>query len=205
MERHMAHHAQLHYYYGAMGSAKTAQALMRARNFQDTGHKVLCTKPIADTRTKKIWSRIGLEEDCVPLEDVCEMSPYELDAYDVIIVDEVQFASDKQIDFLATLVDHHNISVYAYGLLLSFDGKMFEGAQRIVELADVLHECESVCWCGAPAKFSALLDENGEVVRKGIKNPGTALAGEYIPLCRKHYMSGKTGRDSVIKAEDTDE
>lgn len=196
-----AHHAQLHYYYGAMGSSKTAQALMKAYNFRETGHNVLMAKPMADTRTSKIWSRIGLEAECISLEELCAMSPYDLDAYDVIIIDEIQFASNEQIDFLSTLVDHHNISVFAYGLMLTFSGTLFDGAKRMLELADDIHECESACWCGAPAKFSALLDENGNVVRVR-DNPDTALAGEYMPLCRKHFMSGKTGRDAIIAAPD---
>lgn len=184
-----------------MGSSKTAQALMKAHNFRETGHHVLMAKPIADTRTKKIWSRIGLESECISLEELCSMSPYDLDAYDVIIIDEIQFASNEQIDFLATLVDHHNISVFAYGLMLTFSGTLFDGAKRMLELADNIHECESVCWCGAPAKFSALLDDNGDVVRIG-DNPDTALAGEYMPLCRKHFMSGKTRRDAIIATTD---
>lgn len=196
-------HAQLHYYYGAMGSSKTAQALMKGYNFKEMGHHVLMAKPMADTRTKKIWSRIGLEEECVSLEELCNMSPYDLDAYDVIIIDEIQFATNEQIDFLATLVDHHNVSVFAYGLMLTFSGTLFDGAKRMLELADEIHECESICWCGAPAKFSALLNEQGEIVRMG-DNPSTALAGEYMPLCRKHFMSGKTGRDSITANPDDD-
>lgn len=188
--------AKLHYYYGAMGSSKTAQALMKAYNFRETGHKVLMSKPMADTRTAKIWSRIGLESECISLEELCDMSPYDLDAYDVIIVDEIQFATDRQIDFLATLVDHHNISVFAYGLMLTFSGTLFDGAKRMLELSDNITECDSVCWCGANAKFSAYLNENGEIVKDG-DNPSTALAGEFMPLCRKHFMSGKTGRDSI--------
>lgn len=198
-----SNHAQLHYYYGAMGSSKTAQALMKAYNFRETGHNVLMAKPMADTRTAKIWSRIGLESECISLEELCTMSPYDLDAYDVIIIDEIQFASRPQIDFLATLVDHHGISVFAYGLMLTFSGTLFDGAKRMLELADDIHECESVCWCGAPAKFSALLDGGGNIVRDG-DNPDTALAGEYMPLCRKHFMSGKTGRDSITATTDED-
>lgn len=198
-----SNHAQLHYYYGAMGSSKTAQALMKAYNFRETGHNVLMVKPMADTRTAKIWSRIGLESECISLEELCTMSPYDLDAYDVIIIDEIQFASRPQIDFLATLVDHHGISVFAYGLMLTFSGTLFDGAKRMLELADDIHECESVCWCGAPAKFSALLDDGGNIVRDG-DNPDTALAGEYMPLCRKHFMSGKTGRDSITATTDED-
>lgn len=196
----MANHAQLHYYFGAMGSSKTAQALMKAYNFRETGHKVLMAKPMADIRTEKIWSRIGIEAECISLEELVEMPIKELCEYDVVIIDEIQFATREQIDFLARLVDDYGISVFTYGLLLTFTGEMFEGAQRMLVLADSSHECESVCWCGSPAKFSALLDEDGNIVRDG-ENKEYAMAGKYVPLCRKHYMSGNTGDKPAIEAD----
>lgn len=199
----MSHHAQMHYFYGAMGSSKTAQALMKAHSFREIGYKVLMAKPMADIRTEKIWSRIGLESDCISLEGLVAMPLSELKDFDVIIIDEIQFAHDEQIDFLASLVDNHGISVFGYGLMLTFSGTMFAGAKRMLELADVVKECESVCWCGAPAKFSALLDEDGNIVRGG-ENKEYAMAGEYMPLCRKHYMNGKTGMEPIV-AETSEE
>ena len=59
--------AKLYYYYGAMGSSKTANALMTKFNYGEVGQKALLCKPAMDTRdgNMKVHSRIGLEEECI--------------------------------------------------------------------------------------------------------------------------------------------
>ena len=42
--------AKLYFRYGAMGSSKTANALMVAYNYKERGKKVLLAKPKLDTR-----------------------------------------------------------------------------------------------------------------------------------------------------------
>ena len=190
--------AKLHYRYGAMGSSKTALALMLAYNFRERNKKVILAKPLADIRTDKIWSRAGLESDCISLESLCSMSLTEISGYDVIIVDEIQFASEEQVDFLASLVDLLEIPVFTYGLKTNAFGRLFPGSKRMIELADTLEECPSMCWCGAPAKFSARIDENGNVIREGEDKP-YAMDGKYCPMCRKHYMSGKVPENIYIE------
>ena len=191
--------AKLHYRYGAMGSSKTALAIMLAYNFEEKGMRPLLAKPSTDTRTDKMWSRTGMEADCISLEALCAMSYDEISAYDYIIVDEVQFASEEQIRFLAGIVDHLGITVFAYGLKTDFRGKLFAGSKCLLELADNIDELPSACWCGSPAKFSARLDANGHVLHEGdtIEMGGNEDANEppkYVALCRKHYLSGRIGR-----------
>ena len=110
--------AKLYFYYGAMGSSKTANALMADYNYRERGQKTILAKTNIDTRDGKnvIWSRIGLERECVLLSDVCAMSDEELRTYDAIIVDEIQFAKREQIDFLAHIVDYLKVPVLCYGL-----------------------------------------------------------------------------------------
>ena len=59
--------AKLFFRYGAMGSSKTANALMTRYNFREKGKNVLLIKPDLETRDEKnkIRSRIGLEADCI--------------------------------------------------------------------------------------------------------------------------------------------
>ena len=52
-----------------------------------------------------VHSRIGLEEECVLLEDFVKFTEEEVKEYQCIIVDEVQFATREQIDFLSDIVD----------------------------------------------------------------------------------------------------
>ena len=42
--------AKLYYYYGAMGSSKTANALMTHFNYEEVGQKALLCKPAIDAR-----------------------------------------------------------------------------------------------------------------------------------------------------------
>ena len=114
--------AKLYFYYGAMGSSKTANALMADYNYRERGQKTILAKTNIDTRDGKnvIWSRIGLERECVLLSDVCAMSEDELRTYDAIIVDEIQFAKREQIDFLAHIVDYLKVPVLCYGLRSDF-------------------------------------------------------------------------------------
>ena len=97
--------AKLIFRYGAMGSSKTANALMVRYNYVEKGKKVVLLKPRCEDRdgAKNIKSRIGLEEPCEFAEDF--LSKYSGEHYDCIIVDEVQFLSEDIIDRLSNLVD----------------------------------------------------------------------------------------------------
>ena len=183
--------AKLYFYYGAMGSSKTANALMTEYNYSERGQKALLGKTNIDTRNGiyKIKSRIGLEKDCVLLSDICARGDDELKSYDAIIVDEIQFATPEQIDFLARIVDQLSVPVLCYGLRTDFQTRLFEGSRRLLELADEIKEVKTVCWCGKKATCNARYNEQG-IVREGSQ----VLLGandEYVALCRKHFMEGK--------------
>ena len=67
--------AKLYFKYGAMGSSKTAQALITKYNYEENDLKVWLIKPSADMRDGEtiLRSRIGLEasvEIVAPSEDV---------------------------------------------------------------------------------------------------------------------------------------
>ena len=66
--------AKLYFRYGAMGSSKTANALMVAYNYKERGKKALLAKPLTDTREiGVIHSRIGLEQPCISVEELVQM------------------------------------------------------------------------------------------------------------------------------------
>lgn len=187
--------AKLYFYYGAMGSSKSANALMAEYNYRERGQKVLLAKTNIDTRDGKnvIRSRIGLEHECVLLTDVCAMNEEELKTYNAVIVDEIQFASSEQIDFLAHVVDDLNVPVMCYGLRSDFQLNLFEGSARLLAIADEIKEIKTVCWCGKKATCNARYNKHG-IVRTGEQ----ILLGandDYIALCRKHYYEGKLSAD----------
>ncbi|MDO5346353.1 MAG: thymidine kinase [Lachnospiraceae bacterium] len=182
--------AKLFFYYGAMNSSKTANALMAHFNYQEVGQKALLCKTEVDTRdgVSKIRSRIGLEADCVLLKELQEMPEEELRRYDCIIVDEAQFATREQVDFLSDIVDFYDVPVICYGLRTDFQNNLFPGSERLIAIADTIREVKTVCWCGRKAICNARYNENG-IVREG-SQVFLGANDSYISLCRKHFKLG---------------
>lgn len=183
--------AKLYFYYGAMGSSKSANALMAEYNYRERGQKVLLAKTNIDTRDGKnvIRSRIGLERECLLLTDICEMQDSQISRYNAVIVDEIQFASREQIDFLARIVDKLGIPVMCYGLRSDFQLNLFEGSARLLAVADEIKEIKTVCWCGKKATCNARYNSRG-IVRTG-EQIMLGANDEYIALCRRHFYEGK--------------
>lgn len=181
--------AKLIFRYGAMGSSKTANALMVRYNYIERGKKVVFLKPKCEDRdgTEKIRSRIGIEADCEFVEEF--LLAYSGEAYDAVIVDEAQFLAPEIIDKLSDLVDTHNITVICYGLRTDFKAALFPGSERLMELADDIEQIKTICWCGKRAHFNARI-LNGQMVTEGEQ---VQLGGNesYTALCRKHYKMRK--------------
>ena len=182
--------AKLYFYYGAMGSSKTANALMAQYNYIERGQKALLAKTNIDTRDGShiIRSRIGLSKECSLLSDVCAMSDDEIREYDALIVDEIQFATKEQIDHLAYIVDYLDVPVLCYGLRTDFQLNLFEGSARLMAIADNIKEVKTICWCGRKATCNARYNKNG-IVREG-SQVMLGANDEYIALCRKHFLEG---------------
>lgn len=165
---------RLYFKYGAMGSSKTAQALMCRFNYQQKGFSVYLFKPVIDNRCVEngipmVSSRIGLKSECIEFNkedsfyDLCHQ--YDIShERDVIIVDECQFLTEKQVDELKDV--SRVLPVLCYGLLTNFQIKLFEGSKRLVEIADSLEEIKSICKCGAKAIVNARF-VNGKIVSDG--------------------------------------
>lgn len=184
--------AKLYFFYGAMGSSKTADALMKRFNYIERGMNPLLLKPMKENRDgeKIIRSRIKLEAECEFVENfISSLENGQVPEYDAIIVDEAQFLSREQVDTLAKVVDDHDIPVLCYGLRTDFQTNAFEGSARLFELADELVETSTVCWCGRKARFNARIAD-GHIVREGEQ---VQMGGNesYVALCRKHFMQGK--------------
>ena len=184
--------AKLYFKYGAMGSSKSAQALITQFNYEELGMKVWLIKPSIDDRDGKniIRSRIGLQREAqiiTPEENILETFRSIPDV-DVIIADEAQFFTPAQIDQLRTIVDDADLPVLCFGLRTDFLTHFFPGAQRLMELADSLTEIKTVCACGRKATVNARIDENGRVVTEG----GQILLGgndSYIAMCHKCWKN----------------
>ena len=167
---------KLYFFYGAMGSSKTAQALMCRFNYMQKGFNVFLFKPMVDRRTLKdgfavVGSRIGLSAKAIEFDELDDFQTlfklYKIDQNfekNVIIVDECQFLTKAQVEQLKLL--SFNLPVLCYGLLTNYKTELFEGSKRLVELADSLMEIKSVCKCGRKATINAR-KINGKIIQEG--------------------------------------
>ena len=183
--------AKLYFKYGAMGSSKSAQALITQFNYEERGMTVWLIKPSIDDRdgTNVVKSRVGLfrEADVIAPEDDL-LSRYQVAGHkDVIIADEAQFLTPEQIDQLRQIVDEADIPVLCFGLRTDFLTHLFPGSQRLMELADSITEIKTVCACGRKATVNARIDGSGRVITEG----GQILLGgndSYVAMCHKCWV-----------------
>ena len=187
--------AKLYFKYGAMGSSKTAQALITKYNYEENGLKVWLIKPSADIRDGAdiLRSRIGLQskvEVILPQTDIyCLFEQQRKGRCDVIIVDECQFMTEEQIDQLRFIVNDYEVPVICFGLRTDFLTKLFPGSRRLMEVADTIQEIKTICDCGAKATVNARIDGTGHIVTEGAQ---VVLGGNdsYIAMCHKCYIRG---------------
>ena len=193
--------AKLYFKYGAMGSSKTAQALITKYNYEENDMKVWLLKPSADTRdgAAVIRSRIGLEAECeiaTPGTDIYErFRTGRMGSCDVIIVDECQFLTMEQIDQLRAIVNDFSVPVLCFGLRTDFVTKLFPGSLRLMELADCIEEIKTMCDCGAKATVNARISD-GYIVTEGAQ---VVLGGNdsYIAMCHRCYIRGILERKKI--------
>lgn len=186
--------SKLFFRYATMNSAKSAELLMKAYNFEERGLKILCIKPSIDDREGKnvIKSRVGIERECKmvkPTDNIYDGVKKLLEnggKIDWILADESQFFKKEQIDQLGDIVDELGINVICYGLRADFRTELFEGSKRLFEIADSIEEMKSSCSCGRKSIINARIDENGNVVTNGEQ---IEIGGNdrYVSLCRKCY------------------
>ena len=187
--------AKLYFKYGAMGSSKTAQALITKYNYEENGLQVWLIKPSADTRdgAQVLRSRIGLEaqvETIAPEQNVLNLfRATRLGRCDVIIVDECQFLTPANIDQLREVVNEYDIPVMCFGLRTDFQTRLFPGSLRLMEVADTIQEIKTICDCGAKATVNARIDGEGYIVTQGAQ---VVLGGNdsYIAMCHRCYVRG---------------
>ncbi|MBE6828874.1 MAG: thymidine kinase [Ruminococcaceae bacterium] len=182
---------KLYFKYGAMGSSKTAQALMVKFNYEEKGYRVGLLKPSVDNRDGLtiVKSRIGLKDTGILIDKSVDLYQwFQQNHYDVLIIDEAQFLSAPQIDQLKDIAIEF-VPVLCFGLKTDFQTHMFEGSKRLFEIADSLTEIKSVCTCGRKAEVNARIC-NGKIIREGEQ---VFIGGNesYISLCYECWKNDR--------------
>ncbi len=185
--------AKLYFKYGAMGSSKTAQALITKFNYEERGMRVWLIKPGTDTRDGEdiIKSRIGLFAKCEVIgkeDNIYSLFSSEHKEDDVIIADEAQFFTREQIDELREIVNEFDIPVLCFGLRTDFLTHLFPGSLKLFEVADSIAEIKTICECGIKATVNARIDENGNIVTHGRQ---VVLGGNdrYVAMCHRCWKN----------------
>ena len=184
--------AKLYFKYGAMGSSKTANALITKFNYEERGMKTWLIKPSLDDRDGEdvVRSRIGLEARAyvvTPGSDLYKEFSRHEDCH-VIIADECQFFTAEQIDQLRRIVDECDVPVLCFGLRTDFLTHLFEGSRRLFEVADSISEIKTICSCGKKAIVNARIDGEGKIVTEG----GQILLGgndSYVAMCHSCWKN----------------
>lgn len=184
--------AKLYFKYGAMGSSKTAQALITKFNYEERGMRVWLIKPSTDSRDGEnvIKSRMGLVSEVRVIakgDNISEVFKSEAKSSDVIIADECQFFTKEQIDQLRSITDEYDVPVLCFGLRTDFLTRLFPGSHRLFEVADSITEIKTMCECGRKATVNARIDKNGNIVTEGRQ---VFLGGNdrYIAMCHKCWI-----------------
>lgn len=191
--------AKLHYKYATMGAGKSLDLIRTAYNYKERGMNPLVFKPDVDTRdigengSCIIKSRTGAscEAEWIKENDNIANIVSMFNSHkkvDVVIVDEVQFLTCKQIMQLSNIVTELEIPVLAYGLKTNFKGELFEPIKTLLAYCDDIQEIRSLCFCGKRANHNARVVE-GNVIKHG-KEIQIGGNEKYVALCNKHFKEG---------------
>ncbi|MCL1965266.1 MAG: thymidine kinase [Firmicutes bacterium] len=196
----------LRFYFGVMGSSKSAMLLMQRYNYRVQGYSCALIKPAIDTRkgVDIVHSRIGLEghadivlaPDHSVREQLLWLETRKPNPLEHVFIDEAQFLTESQVVELADMSD--KLEIHCYGLKTDFLGNFFPGSSALLRFADSFTELEqSLCWCGAKATMNTRVDRKGRVVKEGeqvlIDTGRKEEVITYIGLCYKHWKLGKSG------------
>ena len=189
--------AKLYFKYGAMGSSKTAQALITKYNYEENDLRVWLLKPSADLRDGEhtLSSRIGLSAKA-------DVLPPDRDAYawfrqehlgkcDVIIVDECQFLTVDQIDQLRAITDGLRTSLAAGEGIAAYARWMRKFDTTITELSGNLI---------FPLLMNSLADVSGVLWERCVTFWGPETVIEQETRITAMLAEGR-GRDAALYIE----
>ncbi len=193
--------ALLRFFFGTMGSGKSTQALQIHHNLGQGGLECLLISQL-DRTHGRVSSRLGVSAEALVIDPSMDLFGLvgqrlaERPSLHAVICDEAQFYEPHQIEQLARVVDELGIEVYAFGLLTTFQGVMFPGSARLMELADVRSELqvEARCACGARATHNARLVNGAQVYdgeMKVVGDTGGEATVTYALKCRRCWTEGR--------------
>ncbi|KAG8385846.1 hypothetical protein BUALT_Bualt03G0087600 [Buddleja alternifolia] len=157
---------------------------------------VAIIKSNKDTRygLDSIVTHDGEKLPCLPLADLLsfqeKLGAEAYEKLEVIGIDEAQFFDDLY-DFCCKAADHDGKTVIVAGLDGDYLRRSFGSVLDIVPIADTVTKLTARCEvCGKRAFFT---------LRKTDETKTELIAGAdvYMPVCRKHYVSGQVVKEAT--------
>lgn len=187
---------EIHVIIGPMFAGKTTTLLKRIKSESSNGRSIALIKSNKDTRygLDSVVTHDGEKLSCWPLADLASFKErVGLEAYEkleVIGIDEAQFFKDLY-DFCREAADFDGKTLIVAGLDGDYMRKSFGSVLDIIPLADSVTKLNARCeLCGKRAFFT--LRKTEETERELI-----AGADVYMPVCRKHYVSGQVVKEAA--------
>lgn len=134
-----------------MKASKSAQLIMKGHLLDLQGKRVLTFKPEMDSRDGDFVVSRALDMKrpaiVVPTKDTGYMMSelVWLKKPEIILLDELQFFTVEQVEKLAEISITYDVDIYAYGLMMSYNGKMFEPIRRAIESAFRIQTIDMSC------------------------------------------------------------
>ncbi|XP_027061415.2 thymidine kinase a-like [Coffea arabica] len=195
---------EIHVIVGPMFAGKTTTLLRRIQTESTNGRSVAVIKSNKDTRyaLDSIVTHDGEKLPCWPMADLSsfrqKLGPEAYDKLEVIGIDEAQFFEDLH-DFCRKAADHDGKTVIVAGLDGDYLRRSFGSVLEVIPLADSVTKLTARCeLCGKRAFFT---------LRKTEETETELIAGAevYMPVCRKHYVSGQVIKEAAKKVLESEQ
>jgi thymidine kinase len=170
---------------GPMFSGKSEELIRRLKRARIARQRVACFKPDIDLRYHRtaIASHSSQTHEAAVVrnvEDLREALAPQLDAVEVVGIDEVQFLSAEIVPLALELVALGKRVLMA-GLDTTFANEPFGPVPNLMALADKVTKLSAVCMvCGQSAIHTQRLGQSQELVVVG-------ATGLYEARCRAHF------------------
>lgn len=185
---------KIYFKYGTMFSGKSLNLISTAKTYEFNGNNVFIIKPKQDSRDYGvIKSRMSNEElKCYIVDKGIDDLSLILKGKpkpDVILIDEIQFFTVKQIKSLVKLSEI--APVICYGLKTSYTGDIFPSITKLLAIAEDVQEIKTTCrYCNKKATYNLLLRNDKPVYDGNLVNvEGSNVNEEYQQVCRYHFYN----------------
>ena len=192
---------KIYYIHGTMYSGKSLDLISTYTTYKFHNRKVLVLKHVKDTRDAHvIKSRMSsIEVPCETFTDEDSlreklslfMVDNNFELPDVIMIDEIQFASKNHIKELMSLSEF--CPIMCYGLKTTYTGELFPAISELFAIAEDIKEIKTTCeYCGRKATHNLLLRDGKPIFEGAYENiEGENPNDTYKAVCREHFMKSK--------------